>query len=339
MSIHPYLPFILVGSLTRDFIITPGGTPLNDIQGGQLFYTAAGLYHWEKQIGLVSRVGTNYPAEWLEKLENFGMDIRGIKKTGLPIDHRFFISYSDIEGKTNQQPLAHYANGGLLFPKQLLGYSTPVYRDDSVAERTDQTIIARDIPADYTDSRGIHLCPMDFLTHNLITQHFSQFGQKIITVEAGDGYMVPAFLKLLPNLVKGLSAFITTERKLRRLFSEQPVGDIWEMADEISKWGVENVVIQQENRENLLLDSIQKKRYRLKPYPAKVVNLTGTGSAFCGGFIAGLSNTYSPAEALIYGNVASSFVIEGNNPYYSLDVVPGLTEARVESLKNSLIIV
>ncbi len=334
MSVYPYLPFILVGSLTRDFIITPGGTALNDVQGGHLFYTAAGLQHWEKQIGLVSRIGRDYPEEWIEKLQRFGMDTRGIKRTALPIDQRFFISFVENGEKTNQQPLAHYAKNDLLLPKQLLGYTLPVQREDSRTERTAQTIIAREIPPDYTDSRCIHFCPMDFLTHNLITQHFAQFGQKMITIEAGEGYMVPTFRKVLPTLVKGLSAFITSEAKLRSLFFDRKDMGLWEMAEEIAGWGVENVVIQPENFENLLLDSIHKRKYQLRPYLSKVINRIGINASFCGGFIAGLANTYDPTLALVYGNVASSFVAEGNYPYYSMDVMQGLTKARVDSLKN-----
>ncbi len=338
MSEFPYLPYILVGSLTRDFIIAPGGKPLNDIQGGHLFYAAAGLYHWEKQIGLVSRIGTRYPSEWLEKLRQLGMDTRGIKQTNLPLDQRFFISFSDHGEKSNQQPLAYYAEEGLDFPKELLGYSAPVFHDDSLTERSIQTIIARDIPSDYLDSRCIHFCPMDFLTHNLITQHFLQHGQKIITMEAGDGYMVPSFYKYLPNLVHGITAFITSESKIRRLFFEKRIDDLWQMADEIAGWGIDLVVVMKENHENLLLDKIHRQRVRLKAYSTKIINLVGISSAFCGGFIAGLNETYDPALALVYGNVAASWVFEGNNPYYSMDVFPGLTEARIESMKQYLVI-
>ncbi len=310
---------------------------MNDVPGGHLFYTAAGLQHWEKNIGLIARIGKDYPDEWIEKLRHFGMDTRGIKRIPLPLEQRFFISFSESGGKTNQQPLAHYANNKLTLPKQLLGYTPPVQQDDSPTKRTGETIIAREIPQDYSDARSIHFCSMDFLTHSLITQHFRQFGQKIMTLEAGGGYMVPAFYRTIPTLTKGLNAFISSEEKVRSLFFGRRTADVWEMMEEIAGWGAEAVIIQQGNMENLLYDSVHKRKYRLPPYPAKVINRIGINAAFCGGFIAGFSATYDPAEALVYGNVASSFVAEGNQPYYSMDVIPGLCSARIESLKKELI--
>ncbi len=136
MSLHPFLPIVLVGTLRRDFIITPGGKAVNDTLGGHLFYTASGLYHWEKQFGLVSRIGSTFPTSWLEQMRSYGMDTRGIKQTDLPIDHRFFIRYNENNQKSTLHPLTQYANEKLPFPKSLLGYSFQTQKFDSLTQRS-----------------------------------------------------------------------------------------------------------------------------------------------------------------------------------------------------------
>jgi len=336
MPISPYLPIVVVGTLRRDFVIPPGGKPLNDIPGGHLLHTAVHLHHWENRIGLISRIGPDLPQEWLDHLTELGMDVHGIKRTALPIEHRFFIRYDGNYQKSTLYPLAQYANEGLPFPKELLGYNVQTNKIDSMNAKTDETIIARDIPENYLESTFIHLCPMDYMTHNLLTQHFAQFGPKRITLRAGKGYMVPQFWHAIPLLVNSLTAFITSISSLKSLFSETRETDIWKMAKIISEWGPEYVIIEQDNFSNLLWDRNHQSRYRLGPYQNKVVNLIGIHDAFCGGFIGELKKTYDPVKALIAGNVASSIAMEANHPFYALDTIPGLHEARADYLYSKL---
>jgi sugar/nucleoside kinase (ribokinase family) len=61
---------------------------------------------------------------------------------------------------------------------------------------------------------------------------------------------------------------------------------------------------------------------------------TGAGDAFCGGFLAGLKKTYDPLRAALHGNVAASLAIEGTGALYTLDVAPGLAEARLDALTD-----
>lgn len=337
ISVSRYIPYVLIGKLSRDFIISQGGVTLNNVPGGHLFFAAAGLHHWEKNPGLVSRIGPQYPEEWLVKFRSFGMDTQGIKRVDVPIEQRSFISYMENGQKDRVNMFSSYCNAGLPFPRDLLGYNLPIQQEDSLTVRGEDTIIARDIPPEYLEARCIHLCPMDYLTHNLLPQLFMRNEQKTITLEAGRGYMVPRFFDLVQGIIHNLDTFITTETKLRRLFSEKHhITDLWEMAEILVNWGVENVIIRRKDRVTLLLPHTDKKRYTLPPYKNKVVNLTGETSAFCGGYIAGLSQTYDPVRALIFGAAAASFVCESADPFTSMDILPGLLEARMDVLENKI---
>ncbi len=76
-------------------------------------------------------------------------------------------------------------------------------------------------------------------------------------------------------------------------------------------------------------------RWEIPAYPARVVDPTGAGDAFCGGFLAGYEATYDPLQGVLYGNVSASIVIEGTGPFYALDVLPGLPQARLEVLQGA----
>ena len=64
------LRFVIAGQLKRDFAIIPNGSARVDVPGGNLLYAASGLSVWQpaKLIGLVARVGEDYPREWLKTI-------------------------------------------------------------------------------------------------------------------------------------------------------------------------------------------------------------------------------------------------------------------------------
>jgi sugar/nucleoside kinase (ribokinase family) len=62
--------------------------------------------------------------------------------------------------------------------------------------------------------------------------------------------------------------------------------------------------------------------------PADVIDSTGAGDAFCGGFIAGLVATGDPVLAAQHGVVSSSFVVETRGALAALDALDDATAGR-----------
>ncbi|TFG48035.1 MAG: 5-dehydro-2-deoxygluconokinase, partial [Anaerolineales bacterium] len=71
-------------------------------------------------------------------------------------------------------------------------------------------------------------------------------------------------------------------------------------------------------------------------YPARVRNPIGAGDAFCGGFLAGYRQTFDPLQAMLYGSVASSLVIEGSGPFFALQALAGLAKARLDYIQGAV---
>jgi sugar/nucleoside kinase (ribokinase family) len=67
-----------------------------------------------------------------------------------------------------------------------------------------------------------------------------------------------------------------------------------------------------------------------------MVDPTGAGDVFAGGFLAGIGKTEDSLEALLYGNVAASIAVEGSGAFYTRERLPGLEKARLENLRDSI---
>ena len=81
---------LFLGQLEREYLINAQGQIFIDQPGGNLLHAAAGFHLWGQSAGLISRVGSDYPLEWLDGFEREGFDIAGIKQLDQTIDLRSF---------------------------------------------------------------------------------------------------------------------------------------------------------------------------------------------------------------------------------------------------------
>jgi sugar/nucleoside kinase (ribokinase family) len=107
------------------------------------------------------------------------------------------------------------------------------------------------------------------------------------------------------------------------------------MAEALAAYNCDMVVIKCGERGQLLFDCMSHTHWEVPPYPARLVDPMGAGDAFCGGFLAGYRRTFDPLQAVLHGNVSASLVVEGTDPFYALDALPGLAQARLEALQVS----
>jgi sugar/nucleoside kinase (ribokinase family) len=330
--------FVLAGCLRRDTILPPTGRPLIDVAGGSLLYAAAGLAVWERDIGLLSRVGEDYPHEWIRSFEQRGLDTRGIRILPEPLDLRFFLAYTDPQTAQEGNPVAHFARLGLTFPKSLFGYQPSKGTLDSRTASLPSSPRPADIPKDYLDARAVHLCPMDYLAHSRLLAAFQQAQVTTTSLDPGTGYLVPAMWDEVRTMLHGLTAFLPSEEKLRALFWGK-TDNLWEMAEAVGAFGCELVIIKRGGRGQLLYEADSRKRWEVPAYPTRLADPTGAGDTFCGGFLAGYRQTYDPLRAVLYGNVSASLNMEGSGAFHAMEALPGLAQARLEALRDMVRVV
>ncbi len=330
--------FLVLGQLRREYLITPAGKVFVDQPGGNLLYAAEGLSLWldeDEVVGLVSRVGEDYPRSWLENFTNKGYNIEGVRILPEEVDVRSFRAYTDLRTFHTDDPVSHFSRLELSFPRSLLGYKDTSGELDSDTKMNTLSLRQSDLPDDYQYASVAHVCPVDFLTHSLIPAALRQAGLTTVTLDPGKGYMHSTFWDHVPALMPGVAAFLPSEEDLREIFKGSSE-DVWEMAEEMAGWGCEIIVVKRAEKGQLLYDCSARIRYEVPAYPSKMVDLTGAGDVFCGGFLAGYRKTYDPLQAVLYGNVAASIAVEGSGAFFSRDVLPGLQHARLESLKEAV---
>jgi ribokinase len=323
--------FLVFGLLTREYLLPASDPPRLDTAGGNLLYAAAGLKVWEHSVGLVGRVGDDYPREWLEGWQARGFDVSGIRVVPKKLDLRDFITYTESLEASHINPITHFARRGMTFPKSLLGYQPPNER------KMDQesNLIVTDIPDHYLTARGALLCPMGLVPQTQLIAGMKRGQVHTFVLEPASTSMTPKARRELPALLNGVTAFLTSQEELKNLFWGE-THDLWKMAEMVSVYGPEYVVIKCGASGQLLYDVKTKRKWQISAYPARVVDPTGVGDAFNGGFLAGYCKTYDALEGVLYGNISASLKIEGSGANYPLDVMPGLAEARLHVLRDMI---
>jgi len=180
--------FLIFGKLTREFVLPPTGPARLDVPGGSLLYAAAGLRVWESEIGLVGRVGNDYPREWLNACMARGFDTCGIHILPKNMDVREFLVYNEAFEPSRVNPVSHFARHETTFPKSLLGYQPP---DDQKKPDKEGMLIVTDIPGDYQMARAALLCPMDIVTQTQLIAGMKRGSVHTFVVDPGPASMKP----------------------------------------------------------------------------------------------------------------------------------------------------
>jgi cytidine kinase len=331
LEMHP--KYVVAGPLLREFVILSDGTSRLDFLGGSGVFAAAGIAMWDGPVGLLSRVGEDYPSEWLENFSKHNLDARGIHIMKEVMDLRAFYGYKGTQQYETGSPVGYFAKHSLAFPSMLLNYKSPVEFKDDLNTLLPTSPRSNDIPSEYLDAIAIHLCPMDYLTQNLLQSALRSSSAKTITADAASWYMLPEYWSKIPSIVSGLTAFIVNEADLR-LFFRNRSNDLFEMAVVMAKMGCEMVVIHLDDGNKVLYELTSGKKWLVPAYPVEKRNCHNARSAFGGGLLAGYMKNYDPLEAVLYGEISESMATEGLHPFYLFDALPGLAETRLGVLRE-----
>lgn len=333
LEMHP--KYVVAGPLQRDFVILADGRHRLDFPGGSGIMAAAGLGMWDGPVGLLCRVGEDYPREWLEEFKKYQLDSRGVKIMKEVIDLRAFYGYKNQSEFETGSPVGYFAQNSLPFPKALLNYRSSADIKDDLKIILPTSPRPNDIPPEYLDATAAHLCAMDFQTQNLLQAALHSSSRKTITAEASSGYMQPEYWSRIPAILSGLLAFIVREGDLRLFFRNRST-DVVEMAMALNQMGCEMAVILLDDGNKIMTENTTRRKWLIPAYPVERVNWHNAQAAFGGGLLAGYQQRYDLLDAVLHGEIAAGMASEGLHPFYLFDSLPGLAEARVENLREMI---
>ncbi|MDW8351391.1 MAG: carbohydrate kinase family protein [Anaerolineae bacterium] len=322
------------GGLRTDYIITARGEARLMEQGGNALYAAAGARLWLQRVAILARVGENYPAEWLDDLRERGFDVRGIRRVRGPQDHRTFYAYLDEHTRVDTEPAKHFARLGLALPPELRDYvhSTPGQDDPHhyeplavtpedlalyFAARCDSSdsLHSASAEAKGCDAIGLHMAPISIRTQRYLPEAARRHGVRVVSADPGERAMQPALMPYVREMLGQVDIFLPSDREAERLFRDEPaMTDVRRYAAWFADCGPRVVVLKMGANGALVHERGSGRFWHVPALPVRVVDVTGAGDAFCGGFMADFVQRGDPIRAAVAGTVSASFAVQDYGP-------------------------
>ncbi|MGZ3624147.1 MAG: carbohydrate kinase family protein, partial [Ktedonobacteraceae bacterium] len=296
---------IVAGNLTIDDVVLPDGTTKMASVGGNSLYTALGVRLWQPSVGIVTRCGEDFPHDLPAMLNALGIAAEGVV---------------DIAGPTVRNWVVYETNG-----QRHWIYRTPRERSREVA------VQEQDIPDTWLEvepSPVVHVTAMPIEAAEAIVDKVRRISPHArITLDTHEDYVVD-YRSRLRELASNVYAFLPSRAELHDLVGYD---DPLRALADLSKLPTPVIVVKMGADGVIVWDKASGTLHEVGIASGQVVDETGAGDAFCGGFAAGLSLGYSAGEAAQRGTISASYAVAGFSSIFLSHVEPAEAQARILS--------
>lgn len=291
--------FISIGTIIIDDIVLPDGRNIMGVLGGGSMHAVMGMRVWCDHIGLFSGVGKDFDQNLLTSFSKV-FDVNGL-----------FI-HNEVRTPRAWQVFDDFGTRKEIFQTNFDDLRALIPIPENITEK-------------FSEISGVHLfCPPEDVINwaSVLRKKNCQ----IILWEPLDVFCVPENLDLFRencNVVDIVSPNLLEARHLTGL------DDLEEIIRFFQEFGPPIVVLRMGEAGSLILDE-SGMLMNIDAYPVRhVVDVTGAGNAYCGGFVVGLFRTGSAKEAGWYGAVSASFALEQFGALYDLENINQRAEVRL----------
>jgi sugar/nucleoside kinase (ribokinase family) len=299
---------VCAGSLTLDNVMTADDRLLPRAPGGNVIYSGLGARLWHPRVGLVSRAGADFPEASLERLATRGLDVAGVRRVPEPHGMNVAFRYASDGSRVRRFPPDAVA----LIPKAERARFVD-YGAGSVEDRFRIWSAFAPDGADLPDAwlpalAGLHCAAMPVGHHRSIAARVrSETPGAWLQVDSPwydernlSRDEASPLLALIDALLPSLDDVV---RVAPGTPVEESVAAIMARGARllVLKLGGEGCRVVRPGAAPVVVPACQG---------TPVIEPTGAGDAFCGGFLAGLHLTGDPLEAALRGTVSASFAIE-----------------------------
>ena len=304
--------YVSFGNIFIDDVVLPDGRTFMGTPGGAGTHALIGMRVWDDNLGLVAFAGGNFPEDFRSQLDKINVDLQGVRlKNDLPTTRAWQIFEPD-------------------------GRRIEIFRTDKNNFSQFAPDFA-DIPVEYYHARGYHLYWAKGVAD------FPRFIQRLRDVNQ-DAVLVwePAFRHrdaVIADLRKALplvALFSPDELAAYAMTGTNTAEDALKMFLDL---GAQAVAVRM-GAAGSLLGTADGDIWHLQAIPVPVVDQTGAGNAYCGGFVVGLAQRGNILEAALAAVVSASFAIEQFGvPHYDQGLKAerarrlGWAQAHVEKLR------
>ncbi|HYT30014.1 MAG TPA: carbohydrate kinase family protein, partial [Actinomycetota bacterium] len=255
---------VVIGNLTLDDVVLPTGVTRMGAAGGNTIYAALGARMWEPRVGVVTRRGEDFPLDHLATLRTLGIGTDGVV---------------DIDGPTVRNWVIYEEDG-----RRTWVFRTPPGRSEEVAVHPD------DLPSGWLladPAPVVHVAAMPLEAAERLVEHLRGAERPTtITLDTQEDWGRDVSDRVLALAAK-VHAFLPSREELATLAGATELADGLDALAGLPtpvvvvKMGAEGCVVRERG------DGVTYTEVGVSPGP--VVDVTGAGDAFCGGFAAGLA--------------------------------------------------
>ena len=295
---------LAVGTVAFDAIETPFGKT-DKILGGSGSYIGLSVSQFGVETGIVSVVGGDFPASYLEMMNSKGINTDGVE---IDKDGKTFFWSGKYHNDMNSRDT-------LLTELNVLETFTPV------------------VPADFKDASIVMLGNLHPLTQASVLDQMNQ-RSKLVVLDTMNFWMDIA-LDDLHTVLKRVDVVTINDEEARQLSGEYSLVNA---AKKIHKMGPKYVVIKKGEHGALLFN--EGKMFFAPALPlAEVFDPTGAGDTFAGGFCGYLAKTEDVSfenmkNAIIYGSNLASFCVEKFGTERMQDLTAQEVKLRLKAFKD-----
>lgn len=335
------------GGVIVDTVVSADGTLGPRTMGGNAVYSAAGARLWLDGVGIVARLPANYPRAFLDRLEQGGIDLSGIRFEAAEVTKNEWFFYREDGSRADHlhgdmaAPLP--AEPGTRLSREQAAEledrlrRLPATGNDFAAFRRRHPVRLEDVPPAYLSAAAAHLAANGLAEQTAMTRALSEAGLSV-SVDPGSnagemiGSAVADSQSGIGAIMAAATAFLPSEKELRCLAPGLAREDAFAAlqargpAALVAKLGAEG---------SLHRDADGALHW-LPVFPVRAVDPTGAGDAFCGGFLAGLVLLGDLSAAACLGTISASFAVESFGPFHLLGITRPAARARLHTFLASL---
>lgn len=292
---------LVLGTVTLDTVETPDKR-VEDVLGGSGMYAAVAASFFNDTIRLVSVVGDDFPQEYTEILRKHGIDLEGLRRVENGKTFRWGGRYSDDFN----------------------------VRDTLFTELNVVLDFHPILPESYKETQYIFLANDPPQLQLDIIQQTSN--PKLIVCDTMD-FWINEERQALDKTIQHVDILILNDSEARLLTGES---NLIKAANMILQIGPERVIIKK--GEHGAISVTDSSFFSAPAYPlTEVIDPTGAGDCFAGGFIGYLASVGNTTEssirkAMVYGSVIASFNIED----FTINRHKTVTEEEIETRYQEL---
>jgi len=270
---------VFAGNLLVDDIVLGDGRTLMGEPGGAVLHAALAANLWAARVGICSVAGTDYPAEALAALTARGIDLTAVR----PLDRtggRAWLLYEPAVRRT-----VHHLD-------------CPSHADVSPT--------LADVPPTWLAARVFHLAPMP-LARQLDLAHGLAPASGVNRLVSLDPFELlrDGTLASWRDVLAHVDLFFVSEDEWRLGGDAEAV-----FLTSLAGPRLRHVAFKRGANGGRLLELHERRSHSWRSRSREVVDATGAGDAFAGGFLAGLVTHGEVGRSIEQGVVSASFAIE-----------------------------